>query len=75
LADAQVQEVLKGFVLLRMDLTERGGDSPAQQAAAKFGVRFIPDVRILAADGSEKQKVEARTSADLVAELKAALAK
>jgi len=75
LADPKLQEVLKDFVLLHVDLTDPGAGSPASKAAEKFGVRSIPDLRILAPDGSQKQLVDSREAADLAVELKKALGK
>jgi hypothetical protein len=75
LADASLAETLKKFVLVHIDLTDPPKGSPAEQAAAKYGIRSIPDLRILGADGSVKSMVESRSAADLVKELNAALGK
>ena len=63
LADASLNEVLKGFVLLHIDLTKPAEGSSEAVAADKFGVRSIPDLRILAPDGTERKKVQARQAA------------
>lgn len=75
MADARVQQLLGGFVLLKMDLTARDPNTPAMKAATKFGVESIPDLRVLAPDGTERSRVEAREAAGLASELKAALGK
>jgi hypothetical protein len=72
LADAKVQEELKGFVLYFADLTERNQDSPASKMAQKFGIQYIPDLRVLKPDGSTKTVIEAREAGGLAAALKAA---
>lgn len=68
-------ETLKGFVLLHVDLTKPADGSPAANAADKYGVKYLPDLRILSADGTVKSTVEARDAKDLVKELGAALKK
>lgn len=75
LADPKLAETLKKFVLVHIDLTDPPKGSAAEKAAAKYGIRSIPDLRILAADGSVKQMVESRRTDDLVKELNAALGK
>ena len=75
LADPKLAETLKKFVLVHIDLTDPPKGSPAEKAAAKYGIRSIPDLRILAADGTVKANIEARDAAGLVKELSAALGK
>jgi hypothetical protein len=75
LADAKLQETLKGFVLLHIDLTDPGKGSPASAAAQSYKVEYLPDLRILSADGTVKSTVEARDAEGLARELKAALGK
>ena len=75
LADASLKEVLKEFVLLHIDLTKPAAGSSESVTADKFNVKSIPDLRILAPDGTERKRVTARQAAALATELKAALAK
>ena len=75
MADAKLGETLKGFVLVHVDLTEPKDGSPAANTADKYGVKYLPDLRVLAADGAVKATVEARDASSLANELKAALAK
>lgn len=75
LADPSLAETLGGFVLLRMDLTDRSEKNPARPIAQRFGVSGIPDVRVLDGEGKEKSKVRGRSARDLQSELKAALGK
>lgn len=75
LADPKLADTLKKFVLVKVDLTDPPKDGPAQKAASKYGVRSIPDLRILGADGTVKQHVESRRVDDLLKELGAAAGK
>ena len=75
MADATLAETLKGFVLVHVDLTEPRDGSPAANAADKYGVKYLPDLRVLSADGAVKATVEARDAANLAKELKAAAGK
>ena len=73
MADPTLAETLKGFVLLHVDLTKPPDGSPAANTADEYGVKYLPDLRILAADGTVRATVGARDAKGLVKELGAAL--
>ncbi|MBI2922273.1 MAG: hypothetical protein HYY18_14565 [Planctomycetes bacterium] len=53
LASADFEELAKGFVLVKVDLTDRSENNPNRPIAAQYSVRSIPDIRILSAEGKE----------------------
>ncbi|NUN48168.1 MAG: hypothetical protein HUU15_04975 [Candidatus Brocadiae bacterium] len=69
LADPSVADVLKTFVLLRIDLTDRSASNPARAVAQQYQVGTIPDLRVLDAEGRVTATVRARSASDLVREL------
>lgn len=75
MAAAEVQEALKGYVIAKMDLTDRNPDSPAGRVADRFEVRGIPDVRILGADGAQIGELEGRSASQIAAELRSLMKK
>ncbi|MCE9584016.1 MAG: hypothetical protein K8T20_16145 [Planctomycetes bacterium] len=64
-----MQSILGGFVLVKMDLTDRSTANPAREVAKRFGVRSIPDMRVLAADGKELAVIDSADVNDLIAQL------
>lgn len=70
--DAEVQELLKSFVAIKVDLTDRSESNPSRAVFTKYGGRQIPDVRILSSDGQEVARPQT-TKAAIVAALKKAL--
>lgn len=65
-----MQPLLAKFVLVKMDLTDRSVANPARAVAIRFGVRSIPDVRVLAADGKELGVIDSADVNDLISQLK-----
>jgi len=74
LADPEIVELLKGFVAMKVDLSDRSSSNPHMQIAQDYGVTGIPDIRILGPDGKQTAEVAAEKSA-IVAALKKALGK
>lgn len=64
-----MQSILGSFVLVKMDLTDRSTANPAREVAKRFGVRSIPDMRVLAADGKELAVIDSADVNDLIAQL------
>jgi hypothetical protein len=69
LADPKVRELLQKFVTVKIDLTDRSASNPGRATAQKYGVQYLPDLRVLNADGAQLGVVEAGDAADLVKQL------
>ena len=54
-----------------MDLTDRSASNPARVVALKFGVRSIPDLRVLGPDGKQLGVIDSADVDDLMAQLEA----
>ena len=74
LASADFEELAKGFVLVKVDLTDRSEGNPNRPIAAQYGVRGIPDIRILSAEGKEIA-TPAATKSEIMAAMKKVLGK
>lgn len=74
MASADFEELAKGFVLVKVDLTDRSGNNPNLAIAKQYGVQGIPNIRILSAEGKEIANPKASKS-EIMAAMKKVLGK
>ncbi|MCC6739636.1 MAG: hypothetical protein IT452_11380 [Planctomycetia bacterium] len=61
--------LLEKFVLVKVDLTDRSPTNAGRPVAMKYGVRYLPDLRVLSADGRELGTIDPADVDDLIAQL------
>lgn len=62
-------KVLASFVPVKIDLTDRSATTPQAAVAMKYGVRYLPDLRVLSPDGAELGTIDAEDVNDLAVQL------
>ncbi len=50
-----MEPLLKSFVLVKIDLTDRSPANPGRPVAMKYGVRYLPDLRVLSVQGAGRK--------------------
>lgn len=64
-----MEPLLKSFVLVKIDLTDRSPANPGRPVAMKYGVRYLPDLRVLSPEGRELGTIDPADADDLAAQL------
>lgn len=64
-----MQALLASFVPIAVDLSDRSPSNPAVEVARKYGIRYLPDLRILSPEGDFVATIDSSDVNDLIAQL------
>lgn len=64
-----MQALLASFVPVAIDLSDRSPANPAVDLARRFGIRYLPDLRVLSPEGAHVATIDSSDVNDLIAQL------